>query len=111
MDAETGGGGTQFGVEFVVGVVQPVQVGQAYAGDMDFVVFVHQQLSAAAEDKFHFLQLGGAQVVVFVAAQLQHFAHPVLGKAEGAGAVGLAEPVPGIGCYVFLVKDKAGGVG
>ena len=111
MDAETGGGGTQFGVEFVVGVVQAVEVGEAYAGDMDFVVFVHQQLGAAAEDEFHFLKLGRAQMVVFVAAQFQHFAHPVLGEAEGAGAVGLAEPVPGIGGYVFPVKDKAGGVG
>ena len=49
-------------------------------------------------------------MVVFVAGQAQSFPHHILGQAEGAGAVGLANPtLPA--AHIFLIQDKAGGIG
>ena len=111
VDAEAGWRSAKVRVQFVVGVAETVQVGQAHSCDVYLVVFIHQQLSSAAENEFDLFQLGSPQVVIFVAAQPEGFAHLVLGKAERPGAVWLAEPVPGVGLHVFLVQHEAGGVG
>ena len=83
---------------------------QTDAGDMYLVILVHQHTVAAAEKKFHFINLCWFQVIIFKPGQPKNLAWAVLSQFEWTGAVGFQNPTLSR-CYVFSVEHKANRVG
>ena len=49
-------------------------------------------------------------MIVFVAGQAQRLSYHIFSQAEGAGAIGFANPILPA-AHIFLIQDKAGGIG
>ena len=99
----------QFRVQRIVGIQQARQVVKTHAGQMNFIVLVHNHRRAAAQYHLHALYVRRPQMILVVAFQYQQLAHIIPPQLEWAGAVGLLQPVPGF-VHLLRVQHIGGGV-